>query len=422
MFLSTLRRLTVLNSLVFLLIFVAFNAILYGYISFRLFDKIDETMRTQANSFRITNGRAAPLGRPLFDPRVFLVFRTTDGRIIMPNPFRSDLADDVAEIAATVSPGELKNKEYEGHVYRTLSVPYRHQENVWGSERGVSIQSVVVVSIVDSEVELLNRVFWIIVFGGIFGMAGIILAGYLLAKRAMIPIEAAWARQQQFVSDASHELRSPITGIHSNAELMLRHPERTIEEESHRVNTILKESTRMTRLIASLLTLARSDANKAELQLAPVNVSEVIQIVAERFKAMEELSGINLVLDVKPDLNLVADRERLHQLFVILLDNAFKYTANGGQVHITGLHAGRNIVIRVEDTGIGISPENLPRVFDRFFRGDKARSRDNGGTGLGLAIAKWIVEKHRGRIQVESELGKGTKFTVTLPIGKNKEG
>jgi len=123
MFLSTLRRLTVLNSLVFLLIFVAFNAILYGYISFRLFDKIDETMRTQANSFRIVNGRAAPLGRPLFDPRIFLVFRTTDGRIIMPNPFRSDLADDVAEIAATITPGELKNKEYEGHVYRILSVP-----------------------------------------------------------------------------------------------------------------------------------------------------------------------------------------------------------------------------------------------------------------------------------------------------------
>ncbi|HMM19227.1 MAG TPA: HAMP domain-containing sensor histidine kinase [Selenomonadales bacterium] len=420
MFLSTLRRLTVLNSLVFLLIFGAFNAILYGYISIRLFDKIDDTMWNQANSFRIVNGRPAPLGRTLFDPRIFLVIRTTDGRVIVPNPFRSDLAGDVAEIAADAEPGELKTREYEGHVYRILSVPYRQQENTFGSERDIAIQAIIAVSIVDSEVGLLNRVFWIIVFGGIFSTAGIILAGYFLAKRAMVPIQDAWERQQQFVSDASHELRSPITGIHSNAELMLRHPERTIEEESHRVNTILKESTRMTRLIASLLTLARSDAGKAELQLAPVNVSEIIPIVAEGFKAMEELSGVSLVLDVKPGLSLVADRERLHQLLVILLDNAFKYTAKGGQVRITGVQSGKNIVLRVEDTGIGISPEHLPRVFDRFFRGDKARSRDTGGTGLGLAIAKWIVEKHKGKIQVESEPGKGTKFTVMLPAGKHR--
>lgn len=422
MFKRTLRKLTALNSLVFLLIFIIFTSIIYGYLSFRLFDKVDDAMRVQAESFRVLNGRAMqPRGRPIFDPRIFVMLRSEDGRIVNLAPFRSEESSSLAAIAATITTGDIQTIEYENHIYRVFSMPYRQQERMLNPEEKFTVKEVIAVSIVDSEVGLLHNLLLIIIGGLIAGMIAIILAGYLLARRAMVPIEAAWEKQQQFVADASHELRSPITGIHSNAELMLRHPEHTIEQESYRIHNIMKESTRMTKLISSLLTLARSDANQAELHLGPVNVSEIIEIAIEHFKPLEEMHKISLTANIQPDLEFIADQERIHQLIVILLDNAFKYTPEGGHISVAASRSDKSIVFSVQDTGCGIASENINRIFDRFFRGDKARSRDKGGTGLGLAIAKWIVDKHRGKIEVTSEIGKGSKFTVFFSYTKMRK-
>lgn len=416
MFTSTLRKLTALISLVFLLIFIIFTSIFYGYISYNLFDKIDDAMRLQAGSFQFVNGRAQfPRPRPLFDPRIFLLLRSTEGQIVNISPFRIEENNYLAEIVPKTNIEEPETREYENHVYRIVAVPYRYENKLFNEE--FVIREVIAISIVDPEVGLLNNLLWIIIGGLIVGMVSIIVASYFLARRAMIPIQAAWEKQQQFVADASHELRSPITGIYSNAELMLRHPQLTIQEQSYRINTIMKESSRMTKLIASLLTLARSDADKAELQLAPVDFSEMVEMVAEHFKPLEELNKISLTVQIKPAIELMADRERLHQLVVILLDNAFKYTSEGGKILLSCDKDDKSAILVVQDTGCGIAAEHLPHIFDRFFRGDKARSRDKGGTGLGLAIAKWIVEKHGGKIAVESS-GKGTTFQVSIPIGK----
>ncbi|WP_333595663.1 HAMP domain-containing sensor histidine kinase [Anaerospora hongkongensis] len=416
MFTSTLRKLTALISLVFLLIFIIFTSIFYGYISYNLFDKIDDAMRLQAGSFQFVNGRAQfPRPRPLFDPRIFLLLRSTEGQIVNISPFRIEENNYLAEIVPKTNIEEPETREYENHVYRIVAVPYRYENKLFNEE--FVIREVIAISIVDPEVGLLNNLLWIIIGGLIVGMVSIIVASYFLARRAMIPIQAAWEKQQQFVADASHELRSPITGIYSNAELMLRHPQLTIQEQSHRINTIMKESSRMTKLIASLLTLARSDADKAELQLAPVDFSEMVEMIAEHFKPLEELNKVSLTVQIKPAIELMADRERLHQLVVILLDNAFKYTSEGGKILLSCDKDDKSAILVVQDTGCGIAAEHLPHIFDRFFRGDKARSRDKGGTGLGLAIAKWIVEKHGGKIAVESS-GKGTTFQVSIPFGK----
>lgn len=416
MFTSTLRKLTALISLVFLLIFIIFTSIFYGYISYNLFDKIDDAMRLQAGSFQFVNGRAQfPRPRPLFDPRIFLLLRSTEGQIVNISPFRIEENNYLAEIVPKTNIEEPETREYENHVYRIVAVPYGYENKLFNED--FVIREVIAISIVDPEVGLLNNLLWIIIGGLIVGMVSIIVASYFLARRAMIPIQAAWEKQQQFVADASHELRSPITGIYSNAELMLRHPQLTIQEQSHRINTIMKESSRMTKLIASLLTLARSDADKAELQLAPVDFSEMVEMVAEHFKPLEELNKVSLTVQIKPAIELMADRERLHQLVVILLDNAFKYTSEGGKILLSCDKDDKSAILVVQDTGCGIAAEHLPHIFDRFFRGDKARSRDKGGTGLGLAIAKWIVEKHGGKIAVESS-GKGTTFQVSIPLGK----
>jgi signal transduction histidine kinase len=174
----------------------------------------------------------------------------------------------------------------------------------------------------------------------------------------------------------------------------------------------------MTKLVATLLTLARADANQAEIQLTAVCLNDIIDIIKEQFKPMAEMKGLQLTVDSKEQLELIADRDRLHQLLVILVDNAVKYTFPPGQITLSCYRQSNNIVIRVEDTGCGIPPEDLPRVFDRFFRGDKSRSRETGGTGLGLAIAEWIVERHGGKLKVDSQVGIGTQFTIILPIRK----
>jgi signal transduction histidine kinase len=277
-----------------------------------------------------------------------------------------------------------------------------------------SIKEVVALSIVDSEEQMLNRLSVIIFVGLVIGMGVIIWAGFFLAKRALIPIRAAWDKQQQFVADASHELRTPLTVIKTNAELMLRHPESTIEQESQRIANVLRESTRMNRLVNSLLTLARADANQAELQMAPLDLHETIQGVVEQFGPLADLKDITLKLEADDNLEVMGDKERIHQLLVILMDNAIKYTPEQGAITLTCRKVASHIHLEVGDTGIGISPEDLPRVFDRFYRSDKVRSRKEGGTGLGLAIAKWIVEKHGGKIRVESKLGKGTRFIIAL--------
>lgn len=417
MFIRTLRRLTIFISLVFLLIFGMYILVLYGYFSHRLFDNIDEAMRIHANTFRLVNGEPAAVGQPIFDPRIVLLLRGDDGRTIDLNPYRTARElEHLREITSTVETGELQMREYEGHTYRIMRWPYVY-DPVYGADRSFRLQSVIIVSIVDSEVQLLNNLLWISLLGVTTGTICIVLASYFIARRVMVPVQNAWERQRQFVADASHELRSPVTGIYSNAELLLRHPEHSVQEESRRIYSIMKEAMRMTRLISSLLTLARADAN-TEMPMTVISVSEIVGEVLELFTAVGEAQGIDCVAEVKPGIRVRGNKDRLHQLLVILLDNAFKYTQPGGTVIVACRREGRQVLLSVRDTGIGMAPELLPRIFDRFFRADKTRSRETGGTGLGLAIAKWIVDMHGGKLQVASKPGEGTIFTVLLQAEK----
>lgn len=268
----------------------------------------------------------------------------------------------------------------------------------------------------DVDVPMLRHIFAIFVISLFLGTLIISLASFYLARRALIPIKAAWDRQQQFTADASHELRTPLAIIKGNAELMLRHPEHTIAEETRLLSNIIRETLRMNKLIGSLLTLARADADKSELRLERFKLNELFDNLTEVFQPLFEEQGVKLSLKIDKQLTLYADKERLHQLFIILLDNALKYTFTGGKVQIICYEESKRIKIQVKDSGCGIAKKDLPYIFERFFRGDKARTRDNGGMGLGLAIAKWIVEKHGGRIAAESQLGTGTVFYITIPI------
>jgi signal transduction histidine kinase len=226
-------------------------------------------------------------------------------------------------------------------------------------------------------------------------------------------IETAYHAQQRFVSDASHELRAPLTAIQGNLELLRRQSRMTEAEREEALTEVERESTRLTRLVADLLVLARADAG-VSLKRCPVDLDA---IVLEAFREARHLSGGQaLTIDVFEPAKVEGNEDRLKQLVLILLDNALKYTPANGQITL-GLHRrDADVEILVHDTGVGIAPEDLPLVFERFYRVDPARGRDPGGTGLGLPIARWIVQQHGGEIELESCPGQGTTAIVRLPL------
>ena len=225
-------------------------------------------------------------------------------------------------------------------------------------------------------------------------------------------LERSNQRQQRFVADASHELRAPLTAIQANLDLLVQQTTMPAEDRDVALGEARREAHRLARLVADLLALARADAG---LPVARERV-ELDRVVLEALRDARHLAhGQRLEVAALEPVLVRGDPDRLKQLFLILLDNAVKYTPADGVVTLSLRRDGAVAAVVVRDTGIGIPPEDLPYVFDRFYRADPARGRDPGGTGLGLAIARWIAEQHGGTVSLTSQVPNGTTATVTLP-------
>ena len=301
-----------------------------------------------------------------------------------------------------------------------------------------------------------DRLAWLLVGFGAFGSAAAFAAAWLLAGRALRPIrsmtatagdiarsrsfskrvplapvedelrrlgltfnemlqslEIAYQSQQRFVSDASHELRAPLTAIQANLELLEQHPDMPVLDRREAVNEASREATRLGRLVAELLALARADAG-VDLRARPVDLDRVALEAVQEARHLAD--GPRIEIEKLEPARLSGDPDRLKELLLILLDNAVKYTPKQGLITLRLERNGARARVAVHDTGIGIRAEDLPHVFERFYRADPARSSDPGGSGLGLAIARWIAERHGGSIAIVSEPGKGTEATISLPL------
>ena len=229
-------------------------------------------------------------------------------------------------------------------------------------------------------------------------------------------LDQSFSRQRRFVADASHELRTPVAVIRNKAEVALLRP-RSQDDYCTVLHSIHAETQRLSHLISDLLALARGDEGQARFEREAVRLDRLVESVAANADGLAHERDIHLSVQVSQPVTLIGDEARLMQVIMNLLDNAIRYTNAGGQVQVCLQATASQARLVVHDTGIGIAPEHLPHLFERFYRADQARTRTGGsGTGLGLSIVEWVVRMHDGSVGVRSQLGRGSSFTVTLPL------
>jgi len=243
-----------------------------------------------------------------------------------------------------------------------------------------------------------------------------IAVSFFLANRSMKPILVSWKKQQEFVENASHELRTPLAIIQNSLEKLFQKPDHTILAESESIAQALNETRRMTALTTDLLMIARSDSNQLVLEKKMTATNDFLQEITKPFAEMAEIQNKTFSVSLDKNRELSFDQKKIHQVFVILLDNALKYTQTGECIKVKSEFSHHYWLVHFQNTGKSISAKDKKFVFDRFYRQDKARSRQTAGYGLGLSIAKEIVDSHHGEVFVQDLIPRGVDFVVKLPL------
>jgi len=251
------------------------------------------------------------------------------------------------------------------------------------------------------------------------GMFIAILAVFFLisryfANRAIKPMEQAWEKQNTFITDASHELKTPLSVINANCGVLYADKEETVGSQLKWVDSIMRATDRMSGLVSSMLSLVSLEDTQLDIQRHPFDLSSAVSDAADEIEAPSVEKGLTMRREIEPGVEIESDREHVHKVLSILLDNAVKYTGSGGEIVVSLKKENRDAICAVRNSGEGIPPDDLPRLFDRFYRGDPARSSENSGYGLGLSIAKAIANQLEAELTVESVLGKYTEFKFIL--------
>ena len=270
-----------------------------------------------------------------------------------------------------------------------------------------------------SEIETIQQqLMFVLCFGGFATLLLSGVGGMWLTQKAIEPIEASYFKLKQFTADASHELRGPLTAIKFSIDIMRNHPERVHPKDIKKLNAVASATSQMGQLIEDLLFLARTDREiKAPArEKTAVALDTLLGDLAVLLEPVAQDKRIALESVIEPQIEVFGDRSKLSRLFSNLIHNAIQYTPDAGKITVELSRQNRQAIIKVKDTGIGIAEDQLPFVFDRFWRADKARSRREGGTGLGLSIVKAIAVSHGGKITVTSQLDVGSCFIVRLPL------
>ncbi|SDZ26321.1 two-component system, OmpR family, sensor histidine kinase CiaH [Evansella caseinilytica] len=416
----------ILNFIAFTIIFSIFGIIIFTQVQNTLISETDkelielkrlltdehargETPPTHSNERSLPHAPEARPGMAL-NPRIIMLDWSNEGEIVN--------SDQIGTLIYENYLHDYPLEKDKVDVITTLTIDdsYYFRSLLFANpntDEGIAYTQLVIN--IDAEQTILNNFGKLLILCSSVFVLLSISASYLLSKKMMKPIIQSWNRQAEFVENASHELRTPLTIIQNKLELLLMEPQETIMNKFENIALSLSETRRLSKLTSDMLTLARADSAETELVKKPLVVDEFVEKVCAPYSEIAESQGKHLWLHLNSNETIEADEVRLHQLLVILLDNALKYTSDHDSIGIKTYVEAQKVVFEVSDTGIGIKEENMKHIFDRFYREDRARLRETGGTGLGLSIAHWIVGKHDGSISVVRNEQKGATFKVKLP-------
>lgn len=387
---------------VFTVLIVILNLLIYNRAAQLLYKEIDTELLNFANGENIGNNKVI-----LVNPRIIYIIRNFEGEIINEESLGrfEEYIDEVKfdrkklnEVYAL-----SVNSKYD---YRGITIPAYTTSN--------EICYIQLLANVDGENESLVSLRKRLTGMSIIIIITSIIASYILSKKTLRPIIKAWEKQTEFVQNAAHELRTPLTIIQAKQQLLLKEPESKIIDKSEDISLTINETRRLTKLVKELMILATDDSNELQTKKELKNIDELIKEIATPYMEYANMQGKKLTLELNCNKQINIDASKISQLMVILLDNAIKYTKEGENIKIVTVCKDGKCAIEVIDEGIGISDEQKKHIFERFFRADKARTRETGGTGLGLAIAQTIVKAHGGTIKVYNNEPKGTKFVVRI--------
>lgn len=335
------------------------------------------------------------------------------GRIIDSDPIAATLGLPSAELAqeALEEDGVVSRtiQGSDGSRVRVVSMPMYEES---GEAAGIIQYARSLQEIQDT----VNRLAFVLLPLGLGALGLAALGGLYMAGRAVRPVRVSFDKQRAFVADASHELKTPLTLIRTDAEVVL-YRGLIMPEDRKLIEHVLAETDRMNAVLSDLLLVARLDAGKLDVSEELFDLYTVLSESAERFEARASEKGIRLEVQSTGKLPTRGDPKRTEQILAVLLDNAVRFTPSGGHVVVDGQSHDRWAKVSVRDTGPGISPEHLSRIFDRFYRAEAARPRASGGTGLGLAIARDLARAQKGDLKAENAKGGGAVFRLVLPRG-----
>ena len=436
-------RTTALFFVVFGLIFAALGIFVYQTVSSNLFKSVDEQLGSTwievspeglrgddvisesgisasvydesavgEHETDITFSRSQSIASTIEDnPQTIFITRSNLGEVTDAAGLYTTYSDFIRDLPFSADTlDQIYAMDHNGHHYRAINHRLEGAGN--SADEATYIQ---IVANVDSEIAILDQFTRTLVAGLVAALIISAAASYLLSRYTLRPIARAWDKQTEFVQNASHELRTPLTVIRTTQELLLTEPNARIVDRFEDITVTIEETDRLARLTEDLLALTAADANEAVLETEEVDIDELIEAAASAYDELASAQEKSLELELSGQTKATVNRDAIRQLLAILLDNALKYTEDGDSITVTTAQSGGSVVVRVTDTGVGISEDDAIRVFDRFFRADRARSRETGGNGLGLSIAQSIVAAHKGTIRMERNDSAGVTVVVELP-------
>lgn len=402
---KTRKKLTTINTLVVGIIFILFTIFIYQYFYNLTYKSIDNELYMQSKKFTHDINRGSlGFNRELPPDTVLrgtMIYISKNGELLksfpenMSNYIRPfSLSEDLKDGIATY--------KYNGHSFRQIKINY-------------NLYTIEIIKIVDTEEMLLNQLKFVLIISIILASITVYFISKFLTKKSLKPIEESWKNQELFVQDASHELRTPLTIIFSKIESIIKKPKNSVEEEMNNLVIVMKEVRRLSKLVSDLLKLTKEDAI-ITINKSKTNIIDIIGDILIQYEDICQLQSKNLKFnyDLK-DQSIYTDKEKLKQIIIILIDNAIKYTKEDDYIIIRLSEEGSNIKIEVKDSGIGIKEEELPLIFNRFYRASSHRESNKEGSGIGLSIAKILIGNLNGKIAVSSKYKKGSIFSIYIP-------